>query len=79
VFTERQSRILFVPKSEDLAEVWRKLNIDGRYSFYLPDNICMIIMRGKIFGGQSTRHYSGELTGNYFTILARIRDAKRPR
>jgi hypothetical protein len=57
VFNERQSRILFVPKSEGLVGVWRKLNIDGRCSFYLPDNKSISIIKGKIFGSQRTRHY----------------------
>jgi hypothetical protein len=56
--------------------VWRKLN-DGLYNFYLPANTCIRIKKRKIFGGQSTGHLRVELKGNYYTILARIYDAKR--
>jgi hypothetical protein len=53
---ERQSRILFVPNSEDLEGVWRKLNNDGRHNFYLPDNTRIMVMKRQMFGGQSTGH-----------------------
>ena len=39
---DRRSRILFVPKGEDLAGVWRRLNIVGCYSLYLPDKTCIV-------------------------------------
>jgi hypothetical protein len=45
--------MLFVPKSKDLAGVWWTLNIDGRYSFYLPDSTCISMGRGGGLGWRS--------------------------